>query len=87
MQPGVPPNPQAARQSMLQMLWKPALGALCGELSKGSAGLGNYAKNDAFIGGPTAGIAPGFSLVMLSTAAAEETTSQIESRTYNLICQ
>jgi len=84
---GVPPNPQAVQQSMLQMLWKPALGALCSSLNSWSAEDAKHAKQDALIGGLTVAVAPPVSVVMLGTAGVYGTSSAVEEQAYNAICQ
>jgi hypothetical protein len=84
---GVPPNPQAVQRSMLQMLWKPALGSLCSSLNSWSAEDAAHAKQDALIGGLSVTVAPPVSVVMLSTAGVYGTASEVEGQAYKAICQ
>jgi hypothetical protein len=80
-------SPQAVRQSMQQMLWKPALGSLCSSLNSWSAEDAAHAKQDALIGALSVAVAPPVGEVMLPTAGLYETTSKVEEQGYSSICQ
>ena len=81
------PSPQAVRQSMLQILWKPALGTLCSSINSWSGEDAEHAKQDSLIGGLAVTVAPPVSVVMLGTAGVYEIASKVEEETYNAICQ